>query len=129
MPKFRITQLPSEPAARSSGCSVSEVAGHLQSEAACTLRRPCRPTFSKSLLARWYVVRAAPCVLGFPAIYLTRCLAVRFSNQRLGDGHSQKKTRTGGAAVLGPMWSALHEQPAAYPAFVQRTTRGRLGKF
>jgi len=71
---------------------LSKVAAHLQSKAACTLWRPC--DLSSLIYMFWcgltsmpagcYVVRAALSVLGFPATYLTCCLAARFSNRRLG---------------------------------------------
>jgi len=79
-----------------------------------------RPPFNKSMPAGWYAIRVALSVLGFLAIYLTHCLAVRFSNQRLGNGQPNRKP--GPAAILRRMWSALHEQPAVYPAFERQTT-------
>jgi len=64
-------------------------------------------------------------VLGFPAIYFTRCLAVRFSNQRLGDGHPNRKP--GWAAILGWMWSVCTPRTASnLPCICAVNYQGKL---
>ena len=51
-----------------------------------------------------------------------RCLVVWFFNQRLGEGHPDRKPRR--TAALGRMWSELCEWPAVYRAFARQTARG-----